>query len=76
MYSITNDSWSTTDKTETFEGYYNLAAAFNASSTNTTIAFNEGWQNNLTIKVNPNTIDFTPMVSEWSNNVEYTYSIR
>lgn len=73
-YSITNNNWSTENKTETFEGYYNLAAAFGAASGN--INFNEGWQNNLTIRIQPNIINFEPMVSEWSNNVEYNYSMR
>ena len=75
-YSITNQTWSTSDKTETFEGYYNLAAAFGATDQNTTIAFNEGWQNNLTIRIQPSVINFDPMVSEWSNYVQNNYSIR
>lgn len=59
---------------ETFYGYYNLAAAFNATTDNTETAdvdesivpFNEGWQNNLTITINPAEIQFDAEVFDWS----------
>jgi len=51
---------------EAFFGYYNLAKAFGATSSNK-IAFNEGWQNNLTITINPNAIQFTTEVFNWAD---------
>ena len=47
---------------EPFYGYYNLAAAFGADSFN----FGEGWQNTLTITINPTGITFSGSVAEWS----------
>jgi hypothetical protein len=68
-YTIHNDGW-TGNKTEVFEGYYNLAKAFGATSG--TVSFTEGWQNNLTLIINPDVIDFDPDVSEWGDrNFEY-----
>ncbi|MBO7436240.1 MAG: fimbrillin family protein [Bacteroidaceae bacterium] len=59
---------------EEFYGYYNLAAAFNATVDNTETAnvneslvpFNEGWQNKLTITINPAEIEFDAEVFDWS----------
>lgn len=59
---------------EEFYGYYNLAAAFNATADNTETAnvneslvpFNEGWQNKLTITINPAEIEFDAEVFDWS----------
>ncbi len=53
---------------EEFYGYYNLAKAFGSSSA--AIAFNEGWQNNLTIIINPATIEFDAKVFNWHNGEE------
>ena len=50
---------------EEFYGYYNLAAAFGATSSSTTVPFNEGWQNNLTITINPAVIEFDANVFDW-----------
>lgn len=50
---------------EEFYGYYNLAAAFGATSNSTIIPFNEGWQNNLTITINPTAIEFDANVFDW-----------
>ena len=75
-YTITNEHWKTSNKTETFEGYYNLAAAFGATASSTTIDFNEGWQNNLTIRINPAVIEFDPQVSEWGDNVSANYDVK
>ena len=74
-YEIYNYNW-TGDKTENFKAYYNLAAAFGATTDNTEttnkdeskIAFTEGWQNNLILKINPDKIEFDANVSEWSTN--------
>ncbi len=73
-YTITNNNW-TGAKTEEFEGYYNLASAFGATSASPTITFNEGWQNNLTLVINPGVINFVPKVSEWDNQ-DFTYEIK
>ena len=59
---------------EDFYGYYNLAAAFSATADNTEtsnvdesiVPFNEGWQNNLTITINPAEIQFDAEVFDWS----------
>lgn len=75
-YQIHNENW-TGDKTETFKAYYNLAAAFGATTDNTEtndkdeskIAFNEGWQNNLILKINPDKIEFDADVSQWSTKL-------
>ena len=61
---------------EIFKAYYNLAAVFGATSTtddlNTAkkeneIAFNEGYQNTLTITINPENIQFSGNVATWAN---------
>jgi hypothetical protein len=59
---------------EEFYGYYNLAAAFNATADDATtndvdeskVPFNEGWQNNLTITINPAEIEFDAEVFDWA----------
>ncbi|MBO4561756.1 MAG: fimbrillin family protein [Bacteroidaceae bacterium] len=53
---------------EVFTAYYNLAAAFGATGAqnNDKIAFYEGWQNTLHIVINPDKIEFTADVAEWS----------
>ena len=61
VYTIVNDSYE-----ETFKAFFNLAAAFGADATNnTTIAFNEGWQNTLHITIDATQITFTPDVYRW-----------
>ena len=79
-YKIANNTW-TGDKEETYEGYYNLAAAFGATADDTStndkkedeISFTEGWQNNLTLIINPDKIEFDAKVSEWDDrNFEYS----
>ncbi len=58
---------------EEFYGYYNLAAAFNATADNdqtanvdeSKVPFNEGWQNKLTITINPAEIEFDAEVFDW-----------
>lgn len=80
-YKIANNTW-TGDKEETYEAYYNLAAAFGATaddeSTNDKkedeISFTEGWQNNLTLIINPDKIEFDAKVSEWGDR-DFEYSI-
>lgn len=67
---------------EPFFGYYNLAKAFGATvdDNNTTakeneIPFNEGWQNNLTITINPSTIEFDGKVFNWKDQLSKEYEI-
>ena len=48
---------------EPFYGYYNLAAAFGGDTFN----FGEGWQNTLTITINPIGITFSGKVAEWAD---------
>ena len=67
---------------ETYEAYYNLAAAFGATADDATttdkkeneISFTEGWQNNLTLIINPDKIEFDAKVSEWDDR-DFEYSI-
>ena len=58
---------------EDFYGYYNLAKAFGSSSA--AIAFYEGWQNNLTIIINPATIEFDAKVFSWDDNKQEEVNI-
>lgn len=45
--------------------FYNLANAFGLSGD---LAFNEGWQNNLTITIAPTEINFVGKVAVWDDN--------
>ena len=58
---------------EPFTAYYNLANAFGKTGTQT-LAFNEGWQNTLNIKIDADIITFDPQVYQWTNanNVDVT----
>lgn len=51
---------------EPYETYYSLAAAFGISKDGN-LAFNEGWQNTLTINIAPNDITFSGMVASWAD---------
>lgn len=59
---------------EEFYGYYNLAKAFGLTAAGN-IAFNEGWQNNLTITINPNAIEFDAEVFNWEDLLSKEYEI-
>lgn len=48
---------------EVYYAFYNLAKAFGHS---TVLNFNEGWENTLTITINPAVIEFDAEVSEWA----------
>ena len=50
---------------EVFESYYGLAQVFGTPKTEN-LAFNEGWQNTLTINIAPDAILFDTKVAEWS----------
>lgn len=54
--------------TESFEAYFNLAAAFGATDGNDEVYFNEGWQNTLNIIIDASKISFSADVYEWDNN--------
>lgn len=58
---------------EKFYGFYNLAKAFAAASGN--IAFNEGWQNNLTITIAPAAIEFDAEVFDWDTNKDENINV-
>lgn len=51
---------------EPYFAYYNLAAAFGVDQ----LGFFEGWENTLTITINPSTIVFDAKVSEWGEYVK------
>ncbi len=50
---------------EVFESYYGLAQVFGIAK-DANLAFNEGWQNTLTINIAPDAILFDTKVAEWS----------
>lgn len=51
---------------EEYETYYSLAAAFGVANKGS-LAFNEGWQNTLTIAIDPQNITFTADAASWAN---------
>lgn len=51
---------------ELYKTYYGLAEAF-AYAKGSTLPFNEGWQNTLTITIQPDAIVFTGKVADWGN---------
>lgn len=53
--------------TESFEAYFNLAAAFGATDGNE-VCFNEGWQNTLNIIIDASEISFSADVYKWDDN--------
>lgn len=58
---------------EKYKAYYNLATILTVNATNTTAtatAFNEGWQNNLNITIDPDKIDFDAKVAKWDTTNE------
>ena len=58
---------------QTYKAYYNLATILTVTSTNTTAtatAFNEGWQNNIYITIDPDKIDFEAKVAKWATTNE------
>ena len=50
---------------EIFEKYYNLAQIFGVT-VGSTLSFNEGWENTLTLTIGPATIDFKASVATWA----------
>lgn len=53
---------------EPFKAYYGLAQAFAVEHGNN-LEFNEGWQNTLTITIQPNAIKFTGDVAVWADRI-------
>ena len=51
---------------EPFTAYYNLANAFGKTA-DQKLAFNEGWQNTLNIKIDADLITFDAQVYQWAN---------
>ncbi len=61
--------------TDRFVYYYNLADIFNGNGGTSAIDFNEGWQNNLMITLNPATIEFDAQVYEWATDKDIEIDI-
>lgn len=60
---------------EIFEKYYNLAQIFGVT-TGSTLSFNEGWENTLTLTIGPATIDFKASVATWATQVQKQNSLN
>lgn len=60
---------------EIFEKYYNLAQIFGVAAGNT-LAFNEGWENTLTLTIGPATIDFKANVATWAIQTQKQNSLN
>ena len=59
---------------EIFEKYYNLAQIFGVT-TGSTLSFNEGWENTLTLTIGPATIDFKASVATWATHTKKENSL-
>lgn len=57
---------------EKFKKYYNLAQIFGVTGVggDTELAFNEGWENTLTLTIGPKSIDFKATVATWALDVD------
>lgn len=73
QYSITTGEGATA-KTQDYSYFYNLADLFNGE-TNSDLAFNEGWQNNLYITIGAAAINFDAQVYEWANANDGTLTV-
>ena len=60
---------------EIFEKYYNLAQIFGVTA-GSTLPFNEGWENTLTLTIGPATIDFKANVAAWATQVQKQNSLN
>lgn len=60
---------------EEYQTYYGLAQVFGVAK-NSDLAFNEGWQNTLTINIAPDAILFDAAVAEWSDSIEESEDIE
>ena len=59
---------------EIFEKYYNLAQIFGVTA-GSTLSFNEGWENTLTLTIGPATIDFKASVATWATGTKKENSL-
>lgn len=67
----TNDAYIYIEYTiddEPYKAYYGLAEVFGIAIDGN-LAFNEGWQNTLTISIEPDAITFTGDVAVWDDNI-------
>ena len=75
-YGIENGTKEVGGKTvktfEKFKKYYNLAHIFGVTGvdSDTELAFNEGWENTLTLTIGPKSIDFKATVATWALDVD------
>lgn len=62
---------------EKFEKYYNLAQIFGVTGVpgNESLAFNEGWENTLTLTIGPSSIDFKANVATWATGTKKENSL-
>jgi len=67
-----------TIESEPYVAYINLAAAFGMDGTEgkTSVAFNEGWQNNLTVTLDALEILFDASTSEWADDTTKEYEVN
>lgn len=73
----TNDAYIYIEYTidgELYKAYYGLAEVFGIAK-GKNLAFNEGWQNTLTITISPDAITFTGDVAVWDDNLGMTEDI-
>lgn len=59
---------------EKFEKYYNLAQIFGVTD-GKSLAFNEGWENTLTLTIGPSSIDFKANVATWATGTKKENSL-
>lgn len=60
---------------EAYSAHINLATAFGIAGTNK-LAFNEGWQNNLTVTLDALEILFDASTSEWADDTTKEYKVN
>lgn len=68
-------SLKTGSTTEEFTAYYNLASVFGLTG-DQKLEFNEGWQNTLTITLNPQAIVFTANTAPWVEKISGSVTIQ
>lgn len=64
---------------QTYKAYYNLATILTVTTANSTAAetaFNEGWQNNIYITIDPDKIDFEAKVAKWDTTNENDLTVE
>ena len=78
-YSIFNHAKDAASE-QIYEAYYNLATILTANAATSTpasnTAFNEGWQNNINISIEPGKIDFDANVATWDVTNSNTLTIQ